>query len=262
MHDQSFGLVNTQVKDRLKVRIYDSREAMGMAAAADIRAAMQELLAAKERIRMVFAAAPSQNECLEELVRSEGLDWSRVTAFHMDEYIGLPQAAPQRFGTFLSEKLFDRVSPGAVHLLDGLNDPDTECERYGRLLAEAPIDIVVLGIGENGHIAFNDPPVADFDDPALVKPVELDEACRLQQVNDGCFASLADVPKRALTLTIPALMSGTRLFCIVPGARKRHAVGRTLTGDISEACPASILRRHPDCTLYLDRDAYGEGLHD
>ncbi|MEF7439552.1 glucosamine-6-phosphate deaminase [Paenibacillus lautus] len=247
-----------KVQDQLKVRVYDQREAMGKAAAADIREAMQRLLAEKERIRVVFAAAPSQNECLAALIQSEGLDWSRVTAFHMDEYIGLPPSAPQRFGNFLSRQLFDRVSPGEVHLIDGLNDPEAECDRYSRLVTAEPIDMVVLGIGENGHIAFNDPPVADFADPLWVKRVELDEACRLQQVNDGCFASLEEVPTYALTLTVPALMSGAHLFCVVPGASKRAAVQRTLQGEISEACPASILRRHPDCTLYVDLDSYGE----
>lgn len=246
------------VQDQLKVRVYDQREAMGKAAAADILETMQRLLAEKERIRIVFAAAPSQNECLAALVQAEGLDWSRVIAFHMDEYIGLPPSAPQRFGNFLSRRLFDRVSPGEVHLIDGLNDPEVECDRYSRLVAAAPIDMVVLGIGENGHIAFNDPPVADFADPLWVKRVELDEACRLQQVNDGCFASLEEVPAYALTLTVPALMSGAHLFCVVPGASKRAAVQRTLQGEISEACPASILRRHPDCTLYVDLESYGE----
>ncbi|MGY5341880.1 glucosamine-6-phosphate deaminase [Paenibacillus glucanolyticus] len=249
--------VQEEIRDRLRVCVHDHREAMGKAAAADIHAAMKRLLAEKERIRIVFAAAPSQNECLAALVQSQGLDWSRVTAFHMDEYISLPRSAPQRFGSFLSRSLFDRVSPGEVHLLDGMNDPEAECERYGRLIRESPIDMVVLGIGENGHIAFNDPPVADFADPLWVKQVKLDLDCRQQQVNDGCFANLEEVPKYALTLTIPALMSGAQLFCVVPGASKRAAVQRALYGEISEACPASILRQHPDCTLYVDRDSYG-----
>ncbi|KOP64689.1 glucosamine-6-phosphate deaminase [Bacillus sp. FJAT-18019] len=247
-----------EVQDKLKIRVHTGREAMGKAAADDISAQMKRLLATKDRIRIVFAAAPSQNECLAALVQTEGLDWSRVTAFHMDEYIGLPSSAPQRFGNFLSQRLFDQVSPGEVHLIDGMNEPEAECDRYSRLITAAPIDMVVLGIGENGHIAFNDPPVADFTDPLWVKQVKLDEACRLQQVNDGCFASLEEVPEYALTLTIPALMSGAHLFCIVPGASKRSAVQKTLYGDISEACPASILRRHPDCTLYVDQESYGE----
>jgi glucosamine-6-phosphate deaminase len=176
----------------------------------------------------------------------------------MDEYIGLAPDAPQLFSRFLSERLFDRVMPGQVHLIDGTAPSDAECERYGRLIAEAPIDIVCLGIGENGHIAFNDPPVADFRDPQMIKVVELDEACRRQQVNDGCFARLDDVPTHALTLTIPTLLSGAHLYCVVPGPTKRAAVRRTLDGPIATECPATILRTHADCTLFVDTDSYGE----
>ena len=209
-------------------------------------------------IRMVFAAAPSQNEFLQALVAAEGMDWSRVTAFHMDEYIGLTSASPQRFSQFLQERLFERVRPGKVHLIDCSSTVDEECARYGKLLSEAPIDIICLGIGENGHIAFNDPPVADFNDEFIIKAVELDAACRQQQVNDGCFPDVPSVPTHALTLTISALMSGKHLFCIVPGPTKREAVSRTLHDPITTACPATILRTHPDCTMYVDHDSYGE----
>jgi glucosamine-6-phosphate deaminase len=244
--------------DQLKVEVYADRRALGGAAGRRTAAKMKELLAVKPTIRMIFAAAPSQNELLETLVRSEGIDWSRVTAFHMDEYIGLPADAPQRFSRFLSERLFDLVKPGQVHLIDSSASIEEECNRYGRLISEAPIDIVCLGIGENGHIAFNDPPVADFNDPNVIKAVELDDACRQQQVNDGCFAAFGDVPTHALTLTIPTLMSGAHLFCAVPGPTKRAAVRRTLNGPISTECPATILRTHADCTLYVDTDSYGE----
>lgn len=249
--------VKTELADRLRVRVYASRREMGAAAAADVAACMRELLDRQPQVRIVFAAAPSQNEFLASLIAEPGVDWNRVAAFHMDEYIGLPAQAPQRFGRFLEERLFRHVRPGKVHLIDGCNDPEAECRRYGELIGSAPIDIICLGIGENGHIAFNDPPVADFADPVPMKPVELDEACRRQQVNDGCFPHIEEVPRRALTLTIPAMMSGRRLFCIVPGANKRAAVAQTLRGPVSTACPASILRRHPDCTLYTDLDAYG-----
>ena len=243
--------------DHMEYRVYESRREMGEAACRDMVRMLKELLAAKDRVRMVFAAAPSQNEFLEALIRTEGIDWSRVEAFHMDEYIGLPEEAPQRFGRFLSERLFDKVRPGRVELVNSANGAEAECVRYSAMLREAPVDIVCLGIGENGHIAFNDPPVADFDDPAWVKPVELEEACRVQQVNDGCFTRLEEVPTHALTLTVPALMSGANLFCIVPGPTKREAVNRTLEGPVSTACPATIMRRHPACTLYLDKDSYG-----
>jgi glucosamine-6-phosphate deaminase len=227
----------------------------------DVAAALRDRLARQPRARIIFAAAPSQGEMLDTLGRAAGIDWSRVTAFHMDEYLDLAEGAPQRFGHFLRAHLFDRVAPGEAHFLAarpiaGDDDPAAaaECARYAALLHAAPIDIVCLGIGENGHIAFNDPPVADFADPATVKPVELDATCRQQQVNDGCFERLDAVPRRALTLTIPALLSGAHLFCTVPGPTKRAAIRQTLGGPIATSCPASILRQHPDCTLYTDRD--------
>lgn len=250
--------VHRETVDRLKLEVYNNRQDMGTAAAGDTIQKMKELLQTRERIRMVFAAAPSQNEFLKQLRQVEGIDWSRVTAFHMDEYIGLAADAPQRFGTFLRESLFDAVKPGEVYYIDSAGDIEDEIARYSALLKMAPIDIVCLGIGENGHIAFNDPPVADFQDKAMVKSVELDRACRQQQVNDGCFAAFDHVPTQALTLTIPTLFSGAHLYCIVPGPTKAQAVERTLNGPISEECPSSILRRHPDCTLYLDRESYGK----
>jgi glucosamine-6-phosphate deaminase len=243
--------------DRLNVRVYADRRAMGAACGAAAAATFRELLAKQGRVRAIFAAAPSQNESLATLVAAPGIEWPRVTAFHMDEYIGLPPDAPQKFSTFLRRAIFDRVKPGEMHLIDSGNDPAAECKRYGDLLREAPIDIVCLGIGENGHIAFNDPPVADFADPQVIKVVKLDDACRQQQVNDGCFPSFAAVPTHALSLTIPTLMSGKHLFCAVPGPTKRAAVQRTLSGEISTECPSTILRRHGDCTLYVDRDSYG-----
>jgi glucosamine-6-phosphate deaminase len=250
--------VIAETVDRLKVNVYANRRDLGTAAGKAAAARIKDLLGKKDRIRMIFAAAPSQNEFLETLAADKEIDWSRITAFHMDEYIGLPNDAPQKFSRFLSEKLFDIVKPGTVHLIDSSNTIEAECKRYGDLIREAPIDIVCLGIGENGHIAFNDPPVADFNDPLVIKPVELDDACRQQQVNDGCFAKFDDVPAHALTLTIPTLMSGSYLYCMVPGPTKRKAVQRTLNGSISTECPSTILRTHPNCTLYVDRDSYGE----
>jgi len=249
--------IQSRTVDRLKVNVYPTRQQLGQAAGADIAAKIRALQSAGKNLRMIFAAAPSQNETLATLVAATGIDWSRITAFHMDEYIGLPADAPQRFSRFLRDRLFDRVKPGVVHLIDSTNDITAEAKRYTDLLRQAPIDIVCLGIGENGHIAFNDPPVADFNDPLTIKPVQLDNACRQQQVNDGCFPTFASVPTHALTLTIPTLMSGAHLFCSVPGQTKRNAVHRTLTDPISTACPSTILRQHPDCTLYVDQDSYG-----
>jgi glucosamine-6-phosphate deaminase len=242
--------------DRLKVKGFANRQHMGLAAGNDAAVWLEALLAKKSAVRMIFAAAPSQNETLATLAATPGIDWSRVTAFHMDEYIGLAPEAPQRFGRYLRDHLFGLVNPGTVHYIDSANDAAAECKRYSDLLRAGPIDIVCLGIGENGHIAFNDPPVANFDDPEWIKVVELDDACRQQQVNDGCFPSFDAVPTHALTLTIPALLSGAHLFCSVPGKTKRNAVTRTLNGPIDRECPSTVLRRHPHCTLYVDQDSY------
>ena len=243
-------------KDLLDVQIYETREEMGTAAAREIKACILSLLSEKESIRMIFAAAPSQNEVLASLAGDAEIPWERVDAFHMDEYIGLDADAPQGFGNFLKRSIFGLAPFKSVSYIDiTATDADAECERYGALLKQAPIDIVVLGIGENGHIAFNDPPVADFNDARAVKPVVLDEICRNQQVNDGCFACLADVPKTAITLTVPTLFSGKHLFCIVPAKTKANAVRATLTDEISERCPATVLRRHASAVLYLDADS-------
>jgi glucosamine-6-phosphate deaminase len=244
--------LETRTVDRLRVQIYRGRPAMGIAAAQDVATEMRRVLDRTSTVRMVFAAAPSQSEFLHALSQAADLDWSRVTVFQMDEYLGLPRDAPQSFGRFLRDNLFEHVRPGIIHLIDGGKSASAEAERYADLLAVAPIDIVCLGIGENGHLAFNDPPDAHFDDPAAVKAVALVLASRQQQVNDGCFPFLDSVPTHALTLTIPTLMSGRSLFGVVPGQTKAEAVRNTLSGTISPACPASILRRHANCTLYLD----------
>lgn len=228
---------------------------MGRAAAADVGVALRDRLARQGTVRMIFAAAPSQTELLDAFARERDIDWRRVTAFHMDEYLGLAADAPQRFGAWLTRHLFSRIAFGAVHVIGQEPDPDLEAARYAALLAQAPIDIVCLGIGVNGHLAFNDPPVADLHDTKQVKVVELDEVCRQQQVDDGCFPTLADVPTHAITLTIPRLLDAGQLFCVVPGASKRAAVEQSLYGPIGTACPASALRTHPRCTLYLDQDS-------
>ena len=243
-------------KDLLKVNIYDTRDEMGRAAAEDIKECILSLLKTKETINMIFAAAPSQNEVLYALATDKEIPWNRVNAFHMDEYIGLSADAPQGFGNFLKAHIFGLADFGSVSYIDiTASDAEAECDRYADLLKKYPTDIVVMGIGENGHIAFNDPPVADFNDKKAVKPVELDEICRNQQVNDGCFAKLDDVPKTAITLTVPTLFAGEYLFCIVPAKTKANAVRATLCDDINEKCPATILRRHKNSVLYLDRDS-------
>ena len=248
--------IKTIQSGRLITLIYRNRQEMGKAAGTAAGEKLRELLALKDEVNVIFAAAPSQNEMLEVLVSFPGIDWTRVNGFHMDEYTGLPSDAPQGFGNFLRERIFEKLPFKNVYYLNGnAADLSAECARYEKLLEEHPVDLVCMGIGENGHIAFNDPPVADFDDPALVKPVALDEICRNQQVHDGCFATLDDVPTHALTLTVPALMHAAQVFCVVPAATKARAVRDTLLGDIRTACPASILRRHPAATLYLDADS-------
>lgn len=242
--------------DCLNVKIYENRICMGEAAATDIKAKIAELLVEKSEINMIFAAAPSQNDVLKALVEDKEIEWHRINAYHMDEYIGLDKDAPQGFGNFLKVHIFELVPFKSVHYIDiTTTDPNAEAERYGKLLMENPTDIVVMGIGENGHIAFNDPPVADFQDERVVKPVELDEICRQQQVNDGCFDSIEKVPTHAMTLTIPTLVKARYLFCIVPASTKAKAVYETLNGSIDEHCPASILRKHEHAMLYLDNES-------
>ena len=242
--------------DNLKVKILDTRLEMGKTAAADIRARMLELLSEREYINVIFAAAPSQNETLAALCEYDDIDWTRVNAFHMDEYVGLSKDAPQRFANYLTEHIFAAKPFRSVNYIDPSNSAEAECARYTKLLTDYPVDIVILGIGENGHIAFNDPGVADFADKALIKVVELDDVCRNQQVNDGCFKTLFDVPTHALTLTVPTLFGASSLFCSVPAKTKAWAVKETLTTDkIDEHCPATIMRRHSDATLYCDLDS-------
>ena len=246
--------------DRLRVMVMDSRDEMGREAARQAAACIRELLAAKEEINMIFAAAPSQNETLHYLTLEKDIDWTRVNAFHMDEYVGLEKGAPQTFGTYLKEHVFSLLPFKSVHYIQGwAADADKECARYGALLREYPVDVVMLGIGENGHIAFNDPWVADFNDPLPVKRVPLDEVCRQQQVNDGCFARLEDVPKYALTLTIPTLLSAGHMFCTVPGKTKTAAVTRTVEGPVTVQVPATGMRNHPHAVMFCDRDR-GVGL--
>lgn len=247
--------LSDEVDAGFKVRPHDTRRQMADAAGADIAAHLRDLLARQDRVRMLFAAAPSQELMLAALAQAPSIAWNRIEAFHMDEYIGLAPDDPARFGLWIRRHFFDRVPLADFHILDAGGDAEQASVRYAGLLAAAPIDIVCLGIGVNGHIAFNDPPVADFADPQDVKVVTLDAECRQQQVDEECFASLDLVPTQAMTVTVPRIMAADRLFAVVPGAIKREAVSRALTGPITTECPASILRTHPNCTLYLDRES-------
>jgi glucosamine-6-phosphate deaminase len=174
----------------------------------------------------------------------------------MDEYFGLDESESQSFSTYLKNHLFEKVNLKKVYLINGKAPVDEEIARYSALIKEAPVDIVCLGIGENGHIAFNNPPVADFNDTKILKMVELDESCRMQQVNENCFDTLEEVPREAFTLTVPVLMKADFLFCVVPGSSKAEAVYNTLNGPVTTTCPASILQTHPNCRFYFDEDAY------
>ena len=244
--------------DKLNIVINYTRQEMGENAGNDAVTAIKKAIAEKGKARVIFAAAPSQNETLQTMVKAKDVDWTCVTALHMDEYIGLPANSPARFSHYLQKHLFGRLPFKTVRLIDDPAENMTADElvrRYETFLGAKPVDVVCLGIGENGHIAFNDPPVADFEDPRLVKVVELDEVCRQQQVNDGCFPNLKAVPQEAITLTIPSLFKAGCLVCAVPGATKRDAVYKTLTGPISTDCPASILRTHQNATLFVDTDS-------
>jgi len=241
--------------DQLKVNLYENRQALGEQAAIEAAAAIRSLLEKQPVVNIVFAAAPSQNEFLDTLAIQPDIAWNRINAFHMDEYVGLADDAPQRFGNFLKHQLFDKVPLKAIYYIDGNNDPAEECARYEALLNEFPTDIVCMGIGENCHIAFNDPHVADFSDPVLIKKIDLDLTSRMQQVHDGCFASLEEVPEYALTLTIPALVTPSIVFCMVPAAHKAEAIYHTLTDAVQEQYPSTILRNHPNASLFIDQDS-------
>jgi len=244
--------------DSLQVFTYETRQELGADAALMAEKEIIAMLQNRPELNIIFAAAPSQNEFLSELIKCAGINWRRIHAFHMDEYIGLPRDAPQKFSKYLKDHIFDRVKFKTVNLIDGSNpSPEDECIRYGNLLQSFPPDIVFMGIGENGHIAFNDPPVADFNDPKIVKIVDLDPVCRQQQVNDGCFPSLEQVPLRAITLTIPTLLQAGKIFCMVPGKTKANAVYNTLNLSISIDCPATILRTHKGARLFVDHDSDG-----
>ena len=247
------GLQKNFRADNLNVYIYESRPKMGLAAASVIAAEIRRAIQERGKAVVILASAPSQNEFLANLAAAPDIDWTRVTVFHLDEYLGMDDEAPQSFRRFLIDRLVNKVPLGQFHGLRGdAPDGTAEATRYAELLQQNPPDFAVLGIGENGHLAFIDPPFCDFNDPESVKVVQLDEICRNQQVNDGAFASLAEVPRNALSLTIPTLMARPKLFAIAPGPAKREAIKNTVEGPVSTTCPASILRTHPDAHLFID----------
>ena len=240
-------------KGKLICKVFPTRDEMGQEAAKEVAEKIRELLAEQEEINMVFAAAPSQNDVLKHLL-TEDVDWSRVNAFHMDEYIGLEDKFEKTFAYYLKTTFFDKVNLKSVNYV-GSGDVDAVCKNYTQLLSSRQIDVVLCGIGENAHLAFNDPPVADFNDKLVIKPVKLDAVCRNQQVNDKTFDTLDEVPEYAVTLTIPTMVSAKHMFCVVPTDKKAQAVYDTMNAEISEAVPASIMRTHPSARMYTDAAA-------
>jgi len=237
------------------VRIFNDKSSLGHAAAEQATTAIRHAIAERGHARIVAATAASQLEFLDALTKTLDIDWTKVEAFHLDEYIGLPVTHPGSFRKMLLEQLVTKTGIVNYHLLDGdAADPVTIVREVGKQLASAPIDIAFLGIGENGHIAFNDPP-ADFeaDDPYLI--VNLDEACRQQQVGEAWFADISQVPERAISMSARQILKAREILAVVPDTRKAQAVKATLEAEISPMVPASILRRHPNATLYLDTNS-------
>lgn len=242
--------------EQLPVRIYANLADMAAAAADDAAAVLIAAVAKKGRARAIIATGNSQDLFLENLTRRPGIDWAKIELFHMDEYLGMPMTHRASFRKYLKERVFDRVRPAGANYLEGdALEPLKALRQYAAALAAAPVDLCCLGIGENGHIAFNDPAVADFTDPEPIKIVKLDEKCRLQQVGEGHFPNLDAVPAYAITLTIPTLCQVGRMIAVVPERRKAAAVKGSLEGPVATSCPGSFLRRQAHCALYLDADS-------
>jgi len=239
-------------KDKLSVNVYSGEDELGNAAADFVTERLQSVIREKGKANLILATGASQFSFIEALKKKE-LEWDKITVFHLDEYKNMSEQHPASFRKYLKERILDEVKPGKVYLINGdAANLEQELYHYDRLLKEHPVDVACIGIGENGHIAFNDPPVADFNDPRLIKVVELDEACRRQQLGEGWFPTLEDVPKEALSLTIPAIMQCKTISCCVPGERKAEAIKNTLNAEIDTACPATILREHGDTVVFLD----------
>ena len=250
----------SQVKvDKLRVEIYPDSEAAGRAAALAAARAMRELAAKQESLSVLFATGASQLDVLRAIVAEPDIPWSKIDGFHLDEYIGLDVSHPASFRRYLRDNLTARTPIKSFAEIDGgSGDPESVCRQYAQALQAADPQLCLLGVGENGHLAFNDPAEADFADPRSVKVVTLDQTCRRQQQAEGWFATLEEVPERAITVTIPTIMRVPQLIVSVPGLRKAQIIGRTLHEPVSSQCPATILRTHPNATLYLDLDSASE----
>lgn len=250
------GLTRSFTTDALAVRAYARQRDMAADAARFAAETIQTALNRQGSAAVILASAASQLQFLEALTGFDGIDWARVTLFHMDEYLGIHRDHPASFRRFMRERVESQVRARAFHYIEGdALEPLKECDRYAGLLRAQRVDLCVLGIGENGHIAFNDPSVADFHDPLPIKLVKLDLACRQQQVGEGSFPSIEAVPQYAFTLTVPTLCAAERLLCVVPERRKAVAVRDCLSGPVTTACPASFLRTQTHATLFLDADS-------
>jgi glucosamine-6-phosphate deaminase len=236
----------------MDIRVFDDKDALGRTAATQAAAAIRQAILGRGQARIVAATAASQKEFLEALTAAPGIDWTKVEAFHLDEYIGLPISHPGSFRKMLLEQLIQKTGIVKYHLLDCDGDVEAPVARASAALTSAPIDIAFLGIGENGHLAFNDPP-ADFETEQPYLIVELDEVCRRQQVGEGWFSDVSEVPQRAISMSVRQIMKIKELIAVVPGARKAEAIKSCFNGEISPMAPASILRNHPHATVYLDQ---------
>jgi glucosamine-6-phosphate deaminase len=238
----------------VRSEIFKDKVALGKAAAEHAARTLRSVIREKGNVRLIAATGASQFEFLDALTAAPGIDWPRVEMFHLDEYVGLPITHPASFRKYLTERLISKTKITKFHFLDGGKDPNEVALEIGKELTKAPIDVAFVGIGENGHLAFNDPP-ADFqiEEPYII--VKLDEACRRQQANEGWFASVADVPVRAISMSVKQIMKAKEIIAVVPDARKAQAVKSCLEGEIGPMFPASILRQHPNATIYLDKNS-------
>jgi len=242
-------------KDKLKVEIYTSAVEMGKCAAVFVEEKLRKAIRERNFANLILGTGASQYP-LHDALLTLNIEWNKINLFHLDEYIGIDDNHPASFRRFLRERIAEKTGPKSVNYINGDSERiDTEIARYEKLLSENQIDVACIGIGENGHIAFNDPGVADFNDPVYLKVVEMDEACRKQQVGEGWFPSLNSVPQKAVTLTVTAIMNCRYICCTVPDERKSDAVFNALTNEINASCPASVLRRHSNAILFLDRFA-------
>jgi glucosamine-6-phosphate deaminase len=239
------------------VKVFEDKASLSRAAAEKAAAAIRGAIAKHGSARIVAATGASQIGFLEELTKAEGIAWGRVEMFHLDEYVGLPITHPASFRKYLLERLINKVGITQYHLLDGTDDAGEVARQVGDAIGAAPVDVAFVGIGENGHLAFNDPP-ADFktEEPYLI--VGLDEACRRQQVGEGWFGNISEVPRQAISMSVRQILKAKEIICVVPDARKAQAVKMCFEGEISPMAPASILRTHPNATIYLDRESAGQ----